>query len=439
MSWALTAPAGRITMGPRMSELISMAPPDAVKILLTLFLCFLIGLEREDRAASAPYTFGGVRTFPLIGLLGYALALLSPLSPIALAAGLLAVGALLLLSFHHKLQTRAGAGVTTEVSALLTYALGALIQRDFYWIAATLVVLALLLLELKQALESLSRRVAGDEILSFTKFLLLAAVILPAVPNQDFTQFHLNPYKTWLVVVAVSGVSYGSYALQRLVKGRGGVLTAAILGGAYSSTVATVTLAKKSRGAARPHLYAGSILMASGVMYVRLLGLLWIFNAGMFRRLGPFFAALAAAGLAFGAWWARRADPGGGAAQSDAAPKNPLELDAAFLFAALFLAILVATHLVVLYLGDAGVYGLAGLMGLTDVDPFIMGMTQTSGGATPASVAAAAVAVAAASNNVAKGAYAWTFAERETGRPALLLLLALAVLGLAPLLTLSLR
>ena len=421
-----------------MSELLSLVPPEGLKILVTLFLCFLIGLEREEHKAASAYTFGGVRTFPIIGLIGYGLSLLSGGSLLPVSVGFAVIGGFLLLSFWHKLLQTPDPGITTEVSALLTYLLGALVQRDYYWIAATLVVLSMLLLTLKKALEGLSSKIAGEEILSFTKFLLLAAVILPAVPNRDFTSFQLNPYRTWLVVVAVSGVSYAGYVLQRLFKGRGGVLTTALVGGAYSSTVTTVTLAKKSRDAARPHLFAGSILMASGMMYLRLIGLLWLFNGDLFRMLGPAFAGLAVFALAGGAWWAHRPDSGDGLKTEDAPSKNPLELDAAFLFAGLFVAILIATRLAVLYLGNAGVYGLAGVMGLTDVDPFIMGMTQTAGTSTAMGVAAAGIAIAAASNNVAKGAYAWTFADRETGRAGLLLLLGLAALGLLPLLRLSL-
>jgi uncharacterized membrane protein (DUF4010 family) len=419
-----------------MAELIALVPPEGLKILVTLFLCFLIGLEREEHKAASGYTFGGVRTFPIIGLLGYALSLLSSGQLLPLAVGFAVIGGFLLLSFWHKLLETPGAGVTTEVSALLTYLLGALVQRDFYWIAATLVVISMLLLTLKKALEEMSRKVSGDEILSFTKFLLLAAVILPAVPNRDYTSFQLNPYRTWLVVVAVSGVSYAGYALQRLFKGRGGVLTTALVGGAYSSTVTTVTLAKKSHDAGRPRLFSGSILMASGMMYLRLIGLLWLFNEDLFRALAPAFAGLAVVALLGGAWWAHRPDAGEAAQTNDAQAKNPLELDAAFLFAGLFLAILVATRLAVQYLGNAGVYGLAGIMGLTDVDPFIMGMTQTAGTGTALPVAVAAIAIAASSNNVAKGAYAFAFADRETGRTSLGLLLGLAALGLLPLLRL---
>ncbi len=419
-----------------LTELIALVPPEGLKIVLTLFLCFLIGLEREEHKSSTPYSFGGVRTFPLLGLLGYTLSLLSGPSMSPLVIGLAVVGGFMLLSFRHKLQTQPGPGITTEVSALLTYLMGALIQRGYDWVAVTLVVLSMLLLELKESLEGLSKRIGGEEILAFTKFMLLSAVILPAVPDREFTTFQVNPFKTWLVVVAVSAVSYGSYVLQKVMKGRGGVQTSALLGGAYSSTVTTVTLAKKSRGENRPNLYAGCILMASGVMYLRLIVLLGLFNRGLMAELAPSFAALGLSALAVGWFWSRRTDKGASAAGQESAPKNPLELDAAFLFALLFLAILVATHLAVTYLGRAGIYSLAALMGLTDVDPFIMGLTQTAGTGTPLTLAAGAICVAAASNNALKGVYSFVFGDRRAGVMSLGLLVGLALLGLLPLLRL---
>jgi uncharacterized membrane protein (DUF4010 family) len=85
-------------------------------------------------------------------------------------------------------------------------------------------------------------------------------VILPIVPNQEFGRFHLNPFKTWLVVVAVSAISYGSYVLQKVTKEHGGVILAALLGGAYSSTVATVAMSRRSVREQRPHLFAGAFL-----------------------------------------------------------------------------------------------------------------------------------------------------------------------------------
>ena len=140
-------------------EFYHWLPPEAAKIVLVLFLSFLIGLEREEHKLTAgSYSFGGVRTFPLIGLIGYALTLLSggqllALPLLAPMIGFVVVGAFLLVSYKHKLERYEYAGVTTEVSGLATYVVGALVSRGEFWIATTLAVISLLLLELKGMLE----------------------------------------------------------------------------------------------------------------------------------------------------------------------------------------------------------------------------------------------------------------------------------------------
>jgi uncharacterized membrane protein (DUF4010 family) len=415
-------------------DLYQFLPPDALKIVLVLFLSFLIGLEREEhKTAAGSYSFGGVRTFPLIGLLGYSIALLSGTQLLPVAFGFVVVGGFLLLSYWHKLSRAEAAGVTSEMSGLATYIVGALVFHDHLWIATALSVASLLLLELKAGLERLAQRAAPQEILTFAKFLLLSAVILPILPNQPFGRFHLNPFKTWVVVVAVSAISYGSYVLQKLTKKRGGVILAALLGGAYSSTVATVAMSRRAAREQRPHLFAGGILIASGMMYLRLVVLVIIFNRRLGAMLAPAFLALAAAAILAGWFWSRRPDAVQSQIQREFEPGNPLELGAAFLFALLFLAMLVATQLAVTYLGHAGVNLLAAIMGVTDVDPFILGMTQSAGALTPLKVAATAVLIAAASNNVVKGIYSYSLADRQTGRQSFPLLLALAVAGLMPL------
>ncbi|HUI42647.1 MAG TPA: MgtC/SapB family protein [Terriglobia bacterium] len=418
-----------------LTQLYQWLPEDGVKLLVVLFLSFLIGLEREEhKTEGGQYSFGGVRTFPLIGLIGYTMALLAGGQIVPVTLGFVVVGAFLALSYWHKLGSAGLAGVTTEMSGLATYLVGALVYFDHFWFATALAVAIALLLELKRVLEALTRRIPPEEVLTFTKFLLLSAVILPILPNRAFSSFQINPFKTWLVVVAVSGVSYGSYVLQKLTREHGGVLLAALLGGAYSSTITTVVLAKRASRENRPHLFAGATLIASGVMYLRLAGLLALFNRGLMTKLGPSFGVLAALAAAGGWLWSRRPDANTGELKKEFEPRNPLELRAAFFFAILFLAMLVATHLAVVYLGRAGVYGLAAVMGVTDVDPFIMGMTQAAGTLTPLQVASAGIAIAAASNNVVKGIYARSFSDRETGAQSLALLGGLAALGLAPLL-----
>ena len=115
-------------------------PPDAVNILLVLFLSFLIGLEREERKAVAAerYAFGGVRTFPLIGLMAYAIAFLSGGTALAELVGFAVVAAFLLLSYANKVSGGGLAGITSEMAGLITYAVGALVFHRYLWIATTI-------------------------------------------------------------------------------------------------------------------------------------------------------------------------------------------------------------------------------------------------------------------------------------------------------------
>ncbi|MBV8209893.1 MAG: MgtC/SapB family protein [Burkholderiaceae bacterium] len=413
-------------------------PPEAVDIVLVLFLSLLIGLEREERKAetAGQYAFGGVRTFPLIGLIGYSIAFVANGEVLPQVIGLVIVAAFLLMSYSHKVSVGGMAGITSEMAGVITYVVGALVFHQDLWLATTVSVAAMLLLQMKQALEGLTRRIAPDDIFTFTKFLLLTAVILPAVPNLPFTPFHINPFKSWLVVVAVSSVSYASYVLQRWAHGKGGVILTAALGGAYSSTVTTVVLAKRGARDEQPRLFAGAILMACGTMYLRLAALLAIVNVQLMALLAPALLVLGAGGVGAGLLWARGAGASGKGAAEQTVTANPLELSAALMFAVLFVVMQVATQLAATYLGKSGLYSLAAVMGATDVDPFIMGITQAVQASTALPVAGGAILIAAASNNVFKAGYAWYLARGRTGRQSFLLLLGLASAGLTPLLLL---
>jgi uncharacterized membrane protein (DUF4010 family) len=410
-------------------------PPEATKIVLVLFLSFLIGLEREEhKGSTGNYSFGGVRTFPLIGLTGYSMALISGAQLMPLTLGFLVVAGFLMLSYWHKLTQAATAGATTEFSGLATFLVGALVCDGHPWTATTLVVASLLLLDLKKALEDMAARIDAREILAFAKFLFLSGVVLPVLPNRTFGPFHINPFKTWLVVVAISAISYASYVLQRLTKGQGGIVLAALLGGTYSSTATTVVLARQSRRESQPHLISAGILMASGVMYLRLLILVALFSRQLAALLWLPFVVLALAAMGFGWLWTKRGDKGAQALQSDLGAKNPLELTTAFLFALLFLVMLVATQLAVQYLGKGGVDTLAAIVGISDINPFVLGMTEAAGTMTTVRVAAGAIMIATASNNVVNGIYAYSLADRKTGKLSLVFLLSLALGGLVPLL-----
>lgn len=408
--------------------------PEWVQVIFVLFLSFLIGLEREERKDSeGHYSFGGVRTFPLIGLIGYSMGLISGGELLPQALGFAVVAGFLMISYWHKLTSFTYSGVTSEMSGLTTYLVGALVYHQMFWIATTLTVSSIILLELKAGLENLAKRIETTDILTFAKFLLLSSVILPLLPDAQFSQFQINPFNTWLVVVAVSAISYGSYVLQRLTKGQGGIILAAFLGGAYSSTVTTVALARRSKSENQPHLFSGGVLIASGMMYLRLAVLLALFNQELMRRLSLPFLGLGIFAVGVGWLWSRRRDESELKLISEAEPKNPLEISAALLFALLFVVMLIATHFAIVYLGEGGVYTLAAVMGVTDVDPFIMGLTQATPTPTLLHVASSGILIAASSNNVVKGIYAFALSSRRTGTMSLAFLLVLAALGLVPL------
>ena len=235
------------------------------------------------------------------------------------------------------------------------------------------------------------------------------------------------------MVVAVSTVSYGSYLLLQVTK-ESGILLSAILGGIYSSTATTVALAKRSARENHPRLFAGSILLASAFMYLRITILVGIFNWRLLQLLAGPFIVLAVAAALSGFLWSRSAEDSHEKLRRQYKHENPLELRSAFFFAGLFLVILILTRLAFSYMGNSGAYVLGFITGFADVDPFIMSMTQPAGAATNLGVSAGAILLAVSTNNLAKGCYAYFFGERRTGLQSLTMLTLLALAGLIPML-----
>jgi len=413
------------------TELIQSFPPQLVGFVLTLALGLLIGLEREEHE---PEGLGGIRTFPLIGIGGFLLVEAFPSSLLPFAVGFLVIGVLVALT--HWAGIRLGEpGITTEVAALLTFTLGGIAAAGFYWLAIATGVVTVILLQEKTRLESLATRVPSDELRTLVRFLVLTGVILPAVPNRSFTAFDINPFTIWLVVVAVSGVSYLSYLLQlRWDQGRG-LFLAGLLGGAYSSTVTTVVLARQSKTGDQPATsYVGAIVAATGVMYLRLWVLVALFAPPLARELVVLFVTFGLVTIAIGAALVRLRPKQPDAEAMQALQKrvsNPLEISSACTFAVIFLAVMIVTRLVADRYGGTGVLVLAAIMGAADVDPFILGLTQYVGAGVALEIAALAVVIAAAANNLMKGVYALIFGAPRVGYLSLVFLTALGAASLA--------
>jgi uncharacterized membrane protein (DUF4010 family) len=406
----------------------------AERFALLLALALFLGLAFEEvYKRDDPEIPGGVRTFPLVALAGALLYLVEPHRALAFVAGLLALGAWV-YAFIRTDQPRAEPGRTlvVPVANLLVYASGPVVLTQPPWVAIGSTVAAVLLIGGRERMHGLVRLVPQDEILTAGKFLILAGIILPLLPDTRLiAAAPLTPYRVWLAVVAISGLSYLTYLVQRYLPVKGGALLPALLGGAYSSTAATVVLAKRQREAAVPsaELSAG-IVAATAIMFLRLAIVLALFSLPLAAILAPALAVLcAAAGLLAWREW-RRAERG--AASDLAIPAaNPLQLSTALVFAALFVVISLATVWVERLFGQAGILTLAALVGASDIDPFVLNLAQGGVPGMSLSALAAAVLIAASANNLAKAGYAIGFGGLARTRPPAVILLILALLGFA--------
>ena len=407
----------------------------AKRLALLLVLAFFLGLAFEEvYKRDEPAIPGGIRTFPLVGLAGAMLYLVEPHWSLAFVAGLLAMAAWLyaFLRFQRPPEGGSGRTMVIPVCNLLIYVLGPIALSQPPWVAIGVTVATVLVIGTRERMHSFARLIPQDEILTAGKFLILVGIILPLIPDiRLIATAPVTPYHIWLAVIAISGLSYLTYLVQRYRPIKGGALLPALLGGAYSSTATTVVLAKRQREARtrRPELSAG-IIAATAIMYPRLTVLVALFNLPLAARLLPTLSFLFIAGAVW-AWWEwRKIEPE--SAEDLAIPAaNPLQLTTALIFAGLFLAISLVTAWVESIFGQAGILTLAALVGASDIDPFVLNLAQ--GGAPDMGITAlaAAVLIAASANNLAKAVYAIGFGGlAAAGRPAIALTV-LALLGFA--------
>ncbi len=382
--------------------------------ILVLALSFLIGIEREEvrhreSGPHRPLYFGGVRTFPLIGLLGIVLYLIDPGRLIPYIVGLVCLSVLLSLHYSSKLECGRG-GITTEISALLTYTLGPIVIAKPVWWPVGLTVITVLLLHSKPALHSFSRKIPQEEVYTAAKFLILIGIILPLLPKQKIPFLEISPYQIWLAVVAVSSISYISYIIQTYIFPRKGLFWSGFLGGIYSSTATTVVLAKRVAGTKS----IGPIVLATGAMYLRLLALVSFFSLQLALTLGvPFLiASLTAILFAFVMYRLSHLRSSEDLLES---PQNPLEIITALVFALVFVMVVALTRWVLYHYGQKGLNFLAGIIGFVDIDPFVLGIVQGKYHAVSLLELKKAIVLASISNNFAKAFYAMIFGGWRVG------------------------
>lgn len=362
----------------------------------------LVGLQRQWKESE----IAGIRTFPLITLLGTVAVLVDGGSAgWSTAAGLPALAALLIVANLAKLKDgQSDPGLTTEAAALLMYVVGAALAADFRAPAIAVAGVAAVLLHWKKRMHEFVRGFGEKDVRAVMHLVLIALVILPALPNETYGPYDvLNPYKIWLMVVLIVGISLAAYVAYKLLGPRVGAILGGVLGGLISSTATTVSYARQSKASADVSAIAAVVIMiASAIANIRVLAEIAVVAPGLL----PFVVAplviltvvmLLLAGIMF--LWK------GKTPTSTPSHDNPTQLKAAIVFGAMYALVLFFVAAAKDLFGEQALYVVAVISGLTDLDAITLSTAKLFNDERVAAGAAwRIVLVAAMSNLVFKAA-----------------------------------
>ena len=413
-----------------------LIPEEFIRFLLVVIFSLIIGLEqrRHHITENEAQLFGTDRTFTFIGLFGYVLFIAGPKSYLPFLTGLVIVGILLAIQYFHKIRQYNYFGLTSSILALLTYCLPVMVFTQPVWLLLLFVVVILILTELKGDLISISKKASEEEFITLAKFIAFAGVILPLLPDNPISdQIPVSPYRLWLAIVVVSGISYISYLLKKFVFPDSGILLTGILGGLYSSTTTTVIIARGEKEGNGGDQAVSAIMMANGMMYLRILILAFLFNPAIASTLAiPFLSLFVLCGILSKISYPKT-NSGSHSDLIDSKVddhKNPLEFKTALLFGVLFVLFAIITDFVMKTYGNAGVSSLAYVVGITDIDPFLLNLLQHKSGITEITIGLAIIN-ATNSNNILKMIYALSLSSKRITKKLIVNFFILIISGLA--------
>ena len=345
-------------------------PPDGLETLkaclISLAIGLLIGLERERN----PTAKAGLRTFGLAALFGALLAVLAVKVDSAwiIAAGLLAVAALIIAAYAGTPHDQSDRGTTTQVALMLSFVYGAMIGYGYAAIVIMLSIVTTMLLYFKPELHGMSKKMERRDMLSILQFGVLSFIILPILPDQGYGPYKvLNPQNIWLMVVLLSGISLAGYIALRLVGTRYGAPLMGVMGGMVSSTATTLIYARHSQQQkGLLDLTVQVILLANLVVLVRIGVICATVAPKTFMQILPVLVGGLLLGLvAVLRTWRQLKNK-----NDELMPemRNPAELKASLLIGLIYAVVLFLTAFLADYAGSKGLYAVALVAGLTDVD-----------------------------------------------------------------------
>ena len=385
----------------------------ALSVATALACGLLIGIERgfDLRGLRAGTRVAGVRTFTLVGLVsglaGLAGGFGQPFAAGALVAGCVAV---LAIGYANRPGLRSKPDATTPVAALATVGLGFVAGFGQPGFAVAGAAVVTLLLALKAELHGLLDKLDEDDVKALARYAVIAGAVLPFLPDGPYGPLGAwNAQKLWLVVVLVTGFSFLGYVANRIFGERHGTIATALIGGAYSSTAVTQSLAQRLGSEEKGGAENAGIALATAVMYLRAVLLIGILST---RVLLPFaILLLPPAIIAWGAgYWLYRKAP---KCDAPTPPGNPIALLPAFGFV-LFVAIAaVAAKWAAGRFGEQGIAVLLLIVGSTDIDTAIITLGNLQPSAISPLLAAIAIAGTIIVNMAVKMAIALVYARRR--------------------------
>ncbi|MCA9198265.1 MAG: MgtC/SapB family protein [Planctomycetales bacterium] len=369
-------------------------------IALSAGLGLLVGLQREWKDKQ----IAGIRTFPLVTLLGTLAAIISgPESYWVVAAGLLSIAGLLLIANVAKVKAEHfDPGMTTEAAALLMFLVGAAVGYNWTGPAIVTTGIVAVLLHWKEPLHGFVDRIGEKDFKGLIHLVLIAFVILPMLPNETFGPYDvLNPYKIWRMVVLIVGISMAAYVAYKVLGARVGSILGGVLGGLISSTATTVSYARQSKSDVDSSVMAAFVItIASTIVNVRVL-----FEIGVVAPELLLYAAVPLCVMLLVMTVECLVLFVPLRKQETKAPDhdNPAQLKPAIIFGALYAVILFVVAAAKQHFGNQALYGVATISGLTDVDAITLSTAKLfSDGRVDASTAWRVILIATMSNLVFK-------------------------------------
>lgn len=370
---------------------------------IALALGLFIGVEREMEKAG---TFAGIRTFPLISMLGCLAAMLNDLFIPWIFVATFVILAGFVISAYFFIGSANAPGITTEISSLLAFLFGALVWWHMTGLASALAVVTVLLLAAKRPLEGLAQRIGQRDLNAALQFAVITLIIFPVLPDKTYGPLNvINFHDIWLFVVLIAGLNLIGYVLIKSLGSQQGIGLAGLIGGIGSSTALAISFSRRSRSEVGLGIeFSFGIILAATVMFIRVLVLTFSINASLGKMLVLPVASAFIAGLlgCFYLWFSqikRKAREGGTAT---VAITNPLDLWQAIQFGVLFGVIIFIAKAAQVFLGTAGVYLSSFLTGLTDVDAITLSLAKLEGSTIAMHVAAHGIILAALTNTGVK-------------------------------------